>query len=35
MNVEHQVLEVRVHTRLRINCCLLIRKQVVKLDDAD
>lgn len=35
MDVEHQVLEVGVHTRLRINGCLLVRKQVIELNDSN
>ena len=35
VNVEHQVLEVRIYTRLRVDCCLLIGQQVVELDDTD
>ena len=35
MNVEHQVLEVGVHTRLRINGRLFVRKQVIELDDSN
>ena len=35
VNVEHQVLEVRIDTRLRVDRCLLIGKQVIELDNSN
>ena len=35
MDVEHEVLQVGVDTRLCVDCCLLIREQVVELHDTD
>lgn len=35
MDVEHQVLEVGVHTGLSVNRSLLIGQQVVELNDPD
>jgi len=35
VDVKHQILEVSVHTRQRVDCRLLIRNQVVKLHDSD
>ena len=35
MDVEHEVLQVGVHARLRVNRRLLVRQQVVELHDAD
>ena len=35
MDIEHQVLEICVDAGLRIDRRLLVRQQVVELDDAD
>ena len=35
MNVEHQILQVGIHTGLRINRCLLVCQQVIKLHYSD
>ena len=35
MNVEHQVLQVRINTCLRVDRCLLIGQQMVELDYTD
>ena len=35
MDIEHQVLEICVDAGLRIDCRLLVRQQVVELDDSD
>ena len=35
MDVEHEVLQVGVHTRLGVDRSLLVRQQVVELHDAD
>lgn len=35
VNVVHQILQISVHARLRINRLLLTRDQVVELNDAD
>ena len=35
MDVEHQVLQVRINTRLRIDCCLFICEQVIELNDSN
>ena len=35
MNVEHQVLQVRIYTCLRVDRCLLIGQQMVELDYTD
>ena len=35
MDVEHEVLQVGVHARLRVDGRLLVRQQVVELHDAD
>ena len=35
MDLEHEVLQVGVHARLRIDGVLLVGQQMVELDDAD